>query len=137
MGRAVVPRGILATIGVIAVGLGAVGVFVPLLPTTPFLLLAASCFLRSSDRLYTWLVHHRLFGSFVRNLHEHRGMTASAKAVSLVLLWSVIGCSATVAVQGWRVRGVLLLIAAGVTIHVLQLKTIGCDTGKLPRGLCE
>ena len=75
MGSRRIPRPVLVVVGVAAVVVGAVGVVVPLLPTTPFLLLAAACFMRSSDRLYRWLTRNRLLGDYIRNYREHRAMT--------------------------------------------------------------
>jgi len=112
------------TVGIIAIIVGAIGIFVPLLPTTPFLLLAAACFIRSSDRLYAWLIHHRWFGSYIRNYREHRAITLSAKIVSLTLLWGMIGYSAVFVARAWWLRTLLGIIAVGVTIHLLQLKTL-------------
>jgi uncharacterized membrane protein YbaN (DUF454 family) len=110
--------------GVIALGLGVVGLFVPLLPTTPFLLLAAACFFRSSDRLYTWLIHHRWFGAYIRHYREYGAITLRAKVVTLLLLWSVIGYTALAVVSAWWVRALLGVIAIGVTIHIVHLKTL-------------
>jgi hypothetical protein len=116
-------RALLVAAGCLALALGTVGVFLPLLPTTPFLLLAAACFIRSSDRLYRWLVGHRWFGAYIRNYREHRAMTRRAKLVMLVLLWGVIGHSA-VMVSSWGLRGVLAVVAVGVTVHLLHLRTM-------------
>ena len=69
--KAMFRKWILVTIGTIAIGLGVIGIFVPLLPTTPFLLLAAACFARSSESLYTWLVGYKWFGDYIRHYHEH------------------------------------------------------------------
>ena len=124
MTKSALRRGFLVATGIIAVGLGTIGVFVPLLPTTPFLLLAAACFIRSSDRLYDWLIHHRWFGSYIRNYREHRAVTLSAKVISLTLLWSVISYSAVFVARAWWLRGLLTVIAVGVTIHLLALKTL-------------
>ena len=112
------------TLGVISVGLGVIGVFVPLLPTTPFLLLSAACFVRSSEKLYTWLIHHKWFGDYIRHYREHRAITLRAKVVTLLLLWSVIGYTAFGIVTVWWVRALLGVIAVGVTIHILHLKTL-------------
>src|SRR5512137_972615 len=73
--------------GLIAVGVGTVGIFVPLLPTTPFYLLAAACFFRSSDRLYNWLIGNRWCGPYIRNYREHRAIPRHAKIIALILLW--------------------------------------------------
>ena len=112
------------TVGTIAFGLGVIGVFVPLLPTTPFLLLAAACFARSSERLYTWLISHKWFGNYIRHYHEHKAITLRAKVMALTLLWGVIGCTAFGTVTAWWVRALLGIIAVGVTIHLLRLKTL-------------
>ena len=112
------------SVGVLSVGLGTVGILVPLLPTTPFFLLAAACFVRSSDRLYRWLITQRILGPYIRNYREHRAVTWQAKAVTLVLLWAVIGYSAFGVVRLQALRIVLLLVAVAVTAHVLSLKTL-------------
>jgi len=114
---------LLVAIGVLSVGLATAGIFLPVLPTTPFLLLAAACFVRSSDRFYRWLINHRVFGAYIRNYREHRAITLQAKIVTLTLLWATIGYSAFVVIDSLPVRIVLLLIAVGVTAHVLCLRT--------------
>lgn len=121
---------LLMSCGVIAVALGIVGVFLPLLPTTPFLLLAAACFIRSSDKLYGWLINHRALGPYIRNYREQRATTRLAKVVTLVLLWSSISFSAFVVIESWPVRVILLLIAVAVTIHMLALKTVGAGESR-------
>jgi uncharacterized membrane protein YbaN (DUF454 family) len=117
-------RWILVSCGLVSVTLATIGIVVPLLPTTPLLLLAAACFVRSSDRLYGWLTHHRLFGPYIRNYREHRAVTRVTKVFTLVLLWAAIGYSAVVVVRSLAVRIVLLVIAVGVTVHVLTLRTL-------------
>ena len=111
-------------VGILSVALGTVGIVVPLLPTTPLLLLAAACFVRSSDRLYGWLIGHRLFGSYIRNYREHRAVTWQTKAFTLVLLWIAIGYSALAVIDSWAIRAILLVIALAVTVHVLSLNTL-------------
>lgn len=117
-------KALLVSAGMVSVSLGAVGVFLPLLPTTPFLLLAAACFARSSDRFYAWLIHHRWFGPYIRNYREKGAITLRAKIISLALLWVVIGTSMMSVKSAWWVQLLLGLIAVGVTIHLLHLKTI-------------
>ena len=118
---------LLLSAGILAVGLGVVGAFVPLLPTTPFLLLAAACFARSSDRHYEWLLNHRWMGAYVRNYREHRATTRRVKVVTMVLLWGSIGYAAIAVADGWVVRVLLLSVAVGVTIHVLSLRVVTGD----------
>ena len=115
---------LLIVAGIAALGLGVTGVFVPLLPTTPFLLLAASCFFRSSERLYSWLIRHPWFGDYIRHYREHRAITLRAKVVTLLLLWGVMGYTAFGVVAAWWMRALLGVIAVGVTIHILHLKTL-------------
>ena len=116
-------RALLITVGLVSVGVGTVGIFVPLLPTTVFLLLAAACFIRSSDRLYRWLTTNRVFGSYIRNYQEHRAMPAGAKWCAIGVLWLSIGVSA-VLVELTVVRVALLLVAIGVTVLILRIRTL-------------
>ena len=119
-----VRRWLLTTIGIISVGLGTAGIFLPLLPTTPFLLLAAACFIRSSDRLYQWLIHKRWFGSYIRNYREHRALPLRAKVIALILLWTTMSYSVFALVVNKVLQVSLLLIAAVVTVYLLSLKTL-------------
>lgn len=112
------------SIGGLSVGLAVVGIFIPLLPATPFLLLAAACFVRSSSRLYKWLITHKWLGPYIRNYREHRAITWKAKTATLVLLWGTIGYTAFGVIFFWPLRILLLLVAIGVTAHVLSMKTL-------------
>jgi hypothetical protein len=81
------PKPLLVSIGIVCVGLGSAGIVLPLVPTTPFLLLAAACFAKSSDRFHAWLLGHRRFGPVIRNYREKGGITRKARAIALSLLW--------------------------------------------------
>ena len=118
-------RGLLIVAGIVAVGLGIVGIFVPVLPTTPFLLLAAACFVRSSDRMYRWLIGNRLFGKYIQRYREGAGVPLASKVVTLALLWATLAASAFLAVPSrlWWVRLLLAAVGVGVTIHVARIKT--------------
>lgn len=122
----------LITGGSACVALGVVGMFLPVLPTTPFLLLAAVCYARSSQRLYHWLLTNRWFGAYIRNYREGRGISRSHKTAVLLLLWLTIGSSAVFAVQLWWVRLLLIGIAIGVTIHILKIPTCRPEDGPVP-----
>lgn len=113
----------LAAAGIVCVALGVLGIFLPILPTTPFLLLAAACFSRSSSRFYHWLLTNRWCGTYIRNYREGRGIELRHKIVTLLLLWLTIGAAALLAVEKVPVRILLLVIASGVTIHVLKIRT--------------
>jgi uncharacterized membrane protein YbaN (DUF454 family) len=116
--RTTAKRRLLITAGTLCTGLGIVGVFVPILPTTPFLLLAAACYMRSSERFYQWLISNRLFGAYVRNYIEGRGMPIKIKIFTILLLWLTIGLTIAFGVQNTIVRIVLVCIAIGVTVHI-------------------
>ena len=115
---------VLVGVGFLSVGFGLMGIFLPVLPTTPLLLLAAACFMRSSPRLYDWLLHHKWFGDYIRHYREHRAVPLRAKIMALALLWLSIGSTVLFAVTIWWVRILLVAIAVGVTIHLVRLKTL-------------
>ena len=117
-------RILLIIAGTLSVGLGILGVFVPVLPTTPFLLLAAACYARSSQRLYGWLLNNKWFGNYIRSYLERRGIPLKMKALTLTLLWITIGSSVAFAVQSFVVRLILVLIAVGVSLHILCIRTL-------------
>lgn len=118
-----IKSGLLVICGTLSLLLGAVGIFFPVLPTTPFLLLSAACYARSSVRLHSWLLNTRIFGSYIRDYQEGRGVSLRHKIAALVLLWLSIGYAAGFAVSRTWLRLLLLGIAAGVTIHLCKLKT--------------
>ena len=107
--------------GLLSVGLGIAGVFLPLLPTTPFLLLAVFCFSRSSRRLNAWLLGHRFFGTYLRNYREGPCMTRRHKGLTLLLLWTGIGLSAALGVHLLWARLLLAAVGVGVTTHLLWI----------------
>jgi uncharacterized membrane protein YbaN (DUF454 family) len=114
----------LALCGMVAVGLGAAGIFLPLLPTTPFLILAAACFSRSSDRLYNWLITHRWFGRYVRQYREHKAISRQNKLATILLLWGTLAFSGLVVLEAIWIRVLLLAVGVGVTLHVMSMKTL-------------
>jgi len=116
-------RGVLIVAGTLFVGLGILGIFLPLLPTTPFLLLAAACYARSSERFYNWLLNNRWFGLYIKNYLEGKGVPLRVKVLSICFLWITIGYSVVFVVDTFLVRIILVLIAVGVTIHILSTRT--------------
>lgn len=109
--------------GMICVGLGALGILLPGLPTTPFLLLAAYFFARSSERFHSWLLNHRWFGSYVRNFEEGRGMTRPAKGTTLLFMWLSFGVTIIFFVPFTAAQFAMFLLALAVTIYILRLPT--------------
>jgi len=114
---------ILIILGTFFVAIGVIGIFVPLLPTTVFLLLAAGCYIRSSERFYNWLINHRWLGTYIRNYREGRGIPIKTKIFTISILWLTITLSAIFAVKSLIVRVILFIIAVSVTWHVLSIKT--------------
>jgi uncharacterized protein len=116
-------RWMLIASGLICVGLGALGILLPGLPTTPFLLLAAYCFARSSEHFHGWLLNHRWLGSYVRNFEEGRGMTRAAKASTLLVMWLSFGVTIVFFVPVVWGQVAMMLLAVAVSIYLLRLPT--------------
>lgn len=123
MGKDMLTKRLLILAGSLSLGLGILGIVVPLLPTTPFLLLAASCYLRSSTRLYRWLVTQRQLGFYIYCYQHHRAVSPRSKVFTILLLLGSIGTSLILLDILW-VQLVLLIIAIGVTIHLVSLKNL-------------
>jgi uncharacterized membrane protein YbaN (DUF454 family) len=121
--RTVVKRRLLIGAGTLSTGLGIIGIFVPILPTTPFLLLAAACYMRSSERFYRWLINNRIFGAYVRNYIEGKGMPVKIKMFTILLLWLTSALSIVFGVQNIVIKIVLICIAVGVTAHIALIKS--------------
>lgn len=111
-------------LGTLALALGVVGMFVPLLPTTPFLLLSAALYFRGSPRLYRRLLAHRRLGPYIRNFRELRAIPLRVKVVSVSLTWAtILYCVFFLPCQWWQ-RALLLAVAVGVSLHILSYKTL-------------
>lgn len=113
--------------GVLAVLLGILGLFLPLLPTTPFLLLASWCFARGSTRLHRWLLSHRVFGEYLRNFEAGRGIPLKAKLLATAMLWT----SLLLAMRRFdspAIPALLVLTGACVSIYLWRfLPTLRLD----------
>lgn len=123
MTKTVVSRILLVAAGTICVVLGFIGILIPVLPTTPFLLLAAFCYMRSSRRLYNWLLNHRLFGPTVTNYLKYRAVSKGTKRGAMIILWASLLISIIV-VDKLQIRLLLLLIGLAVSWHLAALRTI-------------
>jgi len=123
----VTPKGpvriLLLVAGTLSVALAVLGIFLPLLPTTPLLLLAAWCYARSSERFYRRLLANRWLGPYIRNYREGRGMTEKAKASSIGLLWVVMLMTIGIVTPVWWMGMILIGIATGISIFLLRLPT--------------
>jgi len=119
-----VVKKILALLGLISLGLGIIGAFLPLLPTTPFVLLSAYLFAKSSDKLHNWLMTHRIFGSLIRDFHEEKAISMHGKVAAISMMWvsNIISIFFIVNDKLW-LQILLTIISIGVTINILRYKT--------------
>ena len=116
-------RWFFVALGSVLVGVGVLGIFLPLLPSTVFFLMAAGCYGKSSPGAYRWLMTNRLFGKELREYHEEKGATIQAKVYSIATLWIGIGVSEYFIDNLW-IRLTLVAVALAVSAHLLLLKTI-------------
>jgi uncharacterized membrane protein YbaN (DUF454 family) len=114
----------------ISTAIGIIGIFLPILPTTPFLLLAAYCFARSSHKFYIWLNTNRLCGEYISNYRERKGIKLKHKILTILFLWLTIGYSVIFFVAIIWVKILLLIIAIAVSIHLIRLKTFRAPVTK-------
>lgn len=115
-------------LGTISTIIGIIGIFIPILPTTPFLLLAAYLFSKSSERFLHWLLTNKLCGNYIDNYRSGRGLPLKQKILTVVFLWLTIGFSAFVFVDKLWVQVLLLLIALAITLHLIMIKTCKPET---------
>ena len=117
-------RTLLIISGIISLVLGVIGILLPVLPTTPFIILAAACFARSSQKFYDLLYGNRFFGKILRDFRDKKGLALKYKAYILTMLWLTLTSTAIFFTDSIIVRIVLLSVAIGVTIHILRYKTL-------------
>lgn len=113
---------LLIVLGFIFIGLGAVGVAIPVMPTTPFVLLAAVCFSASSKKFYDWLLRNRVFGQYIENYRTKQGISIRLKIASIAFLWTGLIISMVVVQTIWVIV-MLAMVGVCVTIHLLLIKT--------------
>jgi uncharacterized membrane protein YbaN (DUF454 family) len=114
-------RALLFGAGLLSVALAAVGVFLPILPTTPFLLLAAWCFLRSSARMHRWILASPVFGPYVREWRERRTVPREAKLKAIALVVASFAVSVGLVVQQPVPRALLALLGVGLVVFLARL----------------
>ena len=123
-----VSNGLLSSLLIIAgtffVVLGIIGIALPILPTTPFLMIAAACYAKGSKRFYNWLVNNRLLGRYIKNYLENKGISMKAKIISISLLWATIIFSITFIIQTLLIRIILIIVAIIITYHIISIKKI-------------
>ena len=119
-----VVRALFFVAGSVSLALGSIGIVLPVLPTTPFLLLALACYCRSSKRMTKWVLTNKYFGSYIRRYKEGKGIPIKTKILALAALWITISYSAFFIVNSWWiVQLILFTIAIAVSIHIIKLPT--------------
>ena len=114
----------LVSLGTLSLIIGVIGIFIPLLPTTPFLLLAAACYIRGSKKVYNWLIKNKWLGEYIKNYQDGKGVPFKVKIITIIVLWLSIIISLILFVSNFIIQIILLIIAIGVTIHIVKIKTI-------------
>ncbi len=110
-------------VGSLALVAGIIGVFLPILPTTPFVLLSAWCFFRSSDKLYKWVINNETFGPTIMNYQQGKGITQKTRIRAIVMMWATISVSAYFFVSNLYVIGIMYLVAISVSVYLYRLPT--------------
>lgn len=117
--KTMLKRALLLSLGWLGVVLGVVGIFLPIMPTTPFILLAAWCFAQSSPRFHQWLCNHKHLGLIVRSWEDGNGLPRKVRNRVIFLLWFSL-CFSTALLQNWLIGLVFFSIGAGVTLYLMQ-----------------
>jgi uncharacterized membrane protein YbaN (DUF454 family) len=107
--------------GIVSLALGILGIFLPLLPTVPFILLAAACFSRGSKRMHVWLVRLPFAGKVIDDYEQGRGVPRRAKITALLLLWGGMTSSAILIAPPWWVLALLAATAITASVIILRL----------------
>ncbi|MCF7814757.1 MAG: YbaN family protein [Candidatus Cloacimonetes bacterium] len=114
---------LLSIAGLAALVLGTIGIFLPVLPTTPFLLIASYCFVRSSKKLHDWLMYKSIFSKYLQNYIKYHAVTLWTKIISISALWITITIS-FILIDNLYARIALAVVLLGVTIHLMMLKVM-------------
>jgi len=121
--RQKVVRALFFIAGTVSLVLGTIFIVLPLLPTTPLLLLALACYCRSSKRMTKWVLTNKYFGSYIRRYKEGKGIPIKTKIIAIATLWITISYSALFIIDIWIVQLILFAIAIAVSIHIIRLPT--------------
>ena len=113
---------LLIILGSISLALGVIGIFLPVLPTTPFLLLSATLYVHSSEKLYQWLINQKYLGTYIRNFREHHAIPLRAKILSISMIWiTLIYCAIAIS-DVICIKLIFIGLAIDVTCHILSIK---------------
>jgi hypothetical protein len=122
-------RAFLFATGSVFLGLGAIGIVLPVLPTTPFLLLALACYFRSSERMTHWMLTNKYFGKYIKNYREGKGIPLKTKVVAITILWAAILYSSFFIIPIWIAQLIMIAVAVAVTLHLVRFPTYRQKSG--------
>lgn len=117
-------KALLITIGTLSIGLGVIGIVVPLLPTTPLMLLGAACYVKSSEKLYQKLIKNKWLGAYIKDFREKNGISRKNKILSLSLMWLSIGVTVLLKDVSFLFDSILIIIAVTVSVYILSFDTL-------------
>ncbi len=118
-----IPKIVYVTIGTIFLGIGALGIIIPGLPSTPFFILAAALYLRGSSQLHSWISDHRLFGKYLNMYQKNKAMSLQSKITALALMWTMILISSILLIENPIIRWIILATGVIGTIVIIQIRT--------------
>lgn len=121
---------LLILVGSVSLVLGVLGIFLPLLPTTPFLLLSAACYIRSSEKLYQWLITHKVLGPYIQSFRSGNGIPIRAKIMAIAMVWLSFGFSAIFVVETFLFKSLFIFGAVFWTVLMLSVKTLKKTNGQ-------
>ena len=110
--------------GTVSLVFAFIGVVLPVIPTTPFVLLSAACYYKGSERLHGWLSRNEVFGPIIRDYEEHGGMRKATKIKALTIMWMAVLASALLILDTLTMRAIVVLVAVIGTVSMLKIKTI-------------
>ncbi|MGA9225482.1 MAG: YbaN family protein [Mesobacillus sp.] len=117
-------KAFLITVGTLSIGMGVIGIVVPLLPTTPLILLGAVCYVRSSEKLYQKLIKNKWLGAYIKDFYEKKGISRKNKVLSLSLMWLSIGGTVLFMDVSFLLGSILIIIAVTVSAYILSFDTL-------------
>lgn len=117
-------KALLIVIGTFSIALGVIGIIVPLLPTTPLLLLGAACYIRSSEKLYKLLLRNKWLGGYIEDFQQKKGITLKNKVISITALWLSMGISLYFSISTLWMSILLVIIAVSVSAFIMSFRTL-------------
>jgi hypothetical protein len=119
-----ISRVLFFTLGLTFLGIGAIGIVLPVLPTTPFIIVSALCFGKSSKRFERWISNNRYFGSYIENYKTKKGVPLDVKIKSIIFLWVMLLVSIFFFISNIYIQILLMVVGVGVTAHIWVFKTM-------------